>query len=217
MSLDHAFTPLYHYDTFVSSRLKRSTSTISLSILQRFLFMGWWPKWQSYLLFFFSIFLSLLLSTMCLTITGEFNIPLAVWHAHVGFTIDCLLPMFSKTFVYVQSGPYSNARIPIESTHWHILLKTYCSGPGDSGGLGDGGGRGCSGHQGASLARLRGFRRLGLGLCLSQSQTAWCSNRALHLHRRVTWLLAILDVLYTWWTRRKELTSTFTLNDTTLI
>lgn len=86
----------------------------------------------------------------------------------------------------MQSGPYSNARIPIKSTHWHILLKTYCSGPGDGGGLGDGGGRGSSGHQGANLARLRGFRRLGLGLGLSQSQAAWCSNGALHLHRRVT-------------------------------
>lgn len=85
----------------------------------------------------------------------------------------------------------------MKSTHWHILLKTYCSGPGDGGGFGDGGGGGRGGHQGAGLARLRGFRRLGLGLCLSQSQAAWCGNGALHLHRRITGLLAILYILYT--------------------
>lgn len=84
----------------------------------------------------------------------------------------------------------------MKSTHWHILLKTYCSGPGDGGGFGDGGSGGCGGHQGAGLTWLRGFRGLGLGLSLSQSQAAWCGNGALHLHRRVTGLLAILDILY---------------------
>lgn len=99
--------------------------------------------------------------------------------------------------MHVDAAFLLNALIPIKSTHWHILLKTYCSGPGDGGGFGDGGGGGCGGHQSAGLARLRGFRRLGLGLSLSQSQTARCSNGALHLHRRIAGLLAILDILHT--------------------
>lgn len=92
---------------------------------------------------------------------------------------------------------FLKAHIPIKSTHWHILLKTYCSGPGDGGGFGDCSGGGRSGHQGAGLARLRGFWWLGLGLSLSQGQAAWCGDGALHLHRRVTGLLAILYILYT--------------------
>lgn len=112
--------------------------------------------------------------------------------------------MFSEmSFMRIDAAVILILRFPIISTHWHILLKTYCSGSGDGGGFGDGGGGGCSGHQGAGLTRLRGFRRLGLGLSLSQSQAAWCGNGALHLHWRVTGLLSILDILYTQHAQRR--------------
>lgn len=87
-------------------------------------------------------------------------------------------------------------------THRDILLEAAGCWSGDGGGLGY---CGCSrrcGDQSAGLTWLWGFGdagllRLSLGLDLCQCQTARGGDGALHLHRRVPWLLAILDILHT--------------------
>lgn len=87
-------------------------------------------------------------------------------------------------------------------THRYILLEAAGCRSCDCGGLAYRGGSCCRGDKSAGLTRLWDFGDtrllwLGLGLNLCQCQTAWGSDGTLHLHWRVPWLLAILDILHT--------------------
>lgn len=111
-----------------------------------------------------------------------------------------LMHWFARVILHDQRKtlPYIWCKwLPVSpGTHRHILLEAARGRSGDGSGFGDSGGGGSCGDQGAGLSRLGGFGRLRLGLSLSKRQASWGGDGSLHLHRRVPWLLAILDILH---------------------
>lgn len=84
-------------------------------------------------------------------------------------------------------------------TYRHVLLEAAGCWSCDGGRLGYCGCSCCRGNKSAGLARLwrlEAGRLLRLGLDLCESHAARSGDGALHLHRGVPWLLAILDILH---------------------